>query len=35
MPKNKIVVYAIIFAAGVMLASRVRQLPVLDKLPTV
>lgn len=29
------VMYAVIFLAGVILASRVRQLPVLRQLPTV
>jgi hypothetical protein len=31
---NKWLIYGGIFLAGVVLASRVRQLPVLSKLPT-
>lgn len=32
--KNKYVVYGVVFLAGVMLAGKVRQLPVLGKLPS-
>lgn len=32
--KNKYVVYGVVFLAGVMLAGKVRQLPVLSKLPS-
>jgi hypothetical protein len=33
--KNKYVVYGLVFLAGVMLANKVRALPVLNKLPSV
>lgn len=32
---NKNVMYLIIFLAGVMVADKVRQLPVLNKLPSI
>jgi len=32
--KNKYVVYGLIFLAGVVLAPKVRSLPVLSKLPS-
>jgi hypothetical protein len=35
MMNQKYLVYALIFLAGVMLAPKVRALPVLSKLPTV
>lgn len=34
MPKNKWLLYGGIFIAGVMLAPKVRTLPVLNKLPS-
>lgn len=33
--KNKWVIYGLIFLAGVVAAPKVRQLPVLDKLPSI
>jgi hypothetical protein len=32
--KNKYLIYGAVFLAGVVLADRVRQVPVLDKLPS-
>jgi hypothetical protein len=32
---NKYVMYTVIFLAGVVLASKVKSLPVLNKLPTI
>jgi hypothetical protein len=35
MPSKKILIYLAIFAAGVVLADRVRSLPLANKLPTI
>jgi hypothetical protein len=35
MDSKKVLIYAAIFLAGVVLADKVRSLPVLSKLPTV
>lgn len=35
MPSKKILIYAGIFLAGVVLADKVRSLPLVNKLPTV
>lgn len=34
MPSKRVIIYAVIFLAGVMLADRVRALPGVNKLPT-
>lgn len=35
MPKNKWLVFGLIFLAGVVAAPKVRQLPLLNKLPAI
>jgi hypothetical protein len=34
MPSQRVIMYAVIFLAGVMLADKIRSLPGLNKLPT-